>query len=328
MKVSIIVPIYNVEKSLYRCVDSILKQTLKDIEIILVDDGSSDKCPEICDKYQLIDERVKVIHKNNGGVSSARNAGLQIATGDYVGFVDSDDWIEEDMYEILLYLANKYEAQMVSCKFIDEVENEINNNERIVETEEECIYSGEKLYSAILNSKLMGGYACNKIFRRNMIEYYFDEELSQCEDHLFSVKYLSNVRCAVYTNRGLYHYQHRISRDCFSYDALKVNIMDAYEQLLNVYAECAPSLVDKVRLNALKIYLNYRARYRIMRDENVCFKEKIEEGIKRHFFSVLSSKVPLKSKINIILTFIAPKLVLKTKRKIIKRMNQNGYWEN
>ena len=97
-KVSIIVPVYKVEKYLRKCIDSIINQTLKDIEIILVDDGSPDNCGKICDEYAAKDTRIKVIHKENGGLSSARNAGMEVAEGEYIGFVDSDDWIESDMY--------------------------------------------------------------------------------------------------------------------------------------------------------------------------------------------------------------------------------------
>lgn len=100
-KVSIIVPIYNVEKYLHRCVDSIINQSYKDLEIILVDDESPDKCPEMCDEYAKQDSRVKVIHKKNGGLGYARNSGLEIATGEYVAFIDSDDYVEPDMVEKL-----------------------------------------------------------------------------------------------------------------------------------------------------------------------------------------------------------------------------------
>lgn len=100
-KVSVIVPIYNVEKYLDRCMESLLNQTLKDIEIIMVDDGSPDNCPQMCDNYAKKDERVKVVHKKNGGLSDARNAGLSIATGEYVAFVDSDDYQTVDVYEKL-----------------------------------------------------------------------------------------------------------------------------------------------------------------------------------------------------------------------------------
>ena len=111
-KISIIVPVYNVEKYLRKCVDSILNQTFKDFELILVDDGSIDTSGKICDEYNLKDNRIKVIHKENGGLSSARNAGLDIAQGEYIGFVDSDDWIELDMYEELYKICKENDTDV------------------------------------------------------------------------------------------------------------------------------------------------------------------------------------------------------------------------
>lgn len=109
-EISIIVPIYKTEKYLNRCVNSLINQTFKNFELILVDDGSPDACPVLCDKWGKRDTRIKVIHKKNGGLSSARNAGLNIAQGKYIGFVDSDDWIEPDMYELLYNAAEKYQT--------------------------------------------------------------------------------------------------------------------------------------------------------------------------------------------------------------------------
>ena len=112
-KISVIIPVYKVEKYLDRCVNSVLNQTLKDIEVILIDDGSPDGCPAMCEEYKKKDNRVRVIHKENGGLGYARNSGLEIATGEYIAFVDSDDFIEEDMYESLYSDAIKYNADVV-----------------------------------------------------------------------------------------------------------------------------------------------------------------------------------------------------------------------
>ena len=106
------------EKYLPKCIESIINQTYKNLEIILVDDGSPDNCGEICDKYALKDSRIKVIHKENGGLSDARNAGLDIATGDYVSFIDSDDYIHEKFYEILLNLITSNNADIAQCEFL------------------------------------------------------------------------------------------------------------------------------------------------------------------------------------------------------------------
>lgn len=112
--ISVIVPIYNVEKYLARCVDSIVNQTYKNLEIILVDDGSPDRCPQVCDDYAEKDSRIKVVHKKNGGLSDARNAGMAVATGEYISFIDSDDWIETSMFELLLNNIFQYDCE-ISC---------------------------------------------------------------------------------------------------------------------------------------------------------------------------------------------------------------------
>lgn len=113
--ISVIVPIYNVEKYLARCVDSIVNQTYKDFELILVDDGSPDNSGKICDEYAKKDSRIKVVHKKNGGLSDARNAGMAVATGEYISFIDSDDYVSDDFFECLLDVMNKKTAILLSA---------------------------------------------------------------------------------------------------------------------------------------------------------------------------------------------------------------------
>lgn len=127
LKISIIVPVYKVEPYIHKCVDSILAQTFKDFELILVDDGSPDNCGQICDEYAQKDSRVKVIHKENGGVSSARNVGIDTALGEYITFIDPDDIIEQNMYQVLFEHAIKYSADIVVCpiRSFNEVEGTI-----------------------------------------------------------------------------------------------------------------------------------------------------------------------------------------------------------
>ena len=128
--ISIIVPIYNVEKYLKKCIDSIINQTYKNLEIILVDDGSPDNCGKICDEYAKKDNRIKVIHKENGGVSSARNVGVENATGEYIGFVDSDDYIEKDMYEVLINNLKKENADISIISNYEVYKNKIIENKK------------------------------------------------------------------------------------------------------------------------------------------------------------------------------------------------------
>ena len=115
--ISVVVPIYNVEKYLHKSIESILNQTYRNLEIILVDDGGTDNCPAICDEFAKNDERIKVIHKKNGGLSDARNAGVEIASGEYIGFIDSDDYIKPDMYEKMLARLKETGADIVVCNY-------------------------------------------------------------------------------------------------------------------------------------------------------------------------------------------------------------------
>lgn len=168
-QISIIVPVYNVELYLQRCIDSILKQDFKDFELLLIDDGSTDKCSEICESYLQKDNRVKVIHKENGGLSSARNVGLEIAQGKYIGFVDSDDWISPYMYEKLYSFCEEEKLDMAICGVKQCYE----------EGKKETIYSkGKKrmimdrkaaLTELFVNSSF-GEEAWNKLYRNHVFE--------------------------------------------------------------------------------------------------------------------------------------------------------------
>ena len=162
-KISVIVPVYNVEKYLSKCIDSILSQTYKNLEIILVDDGSPDSSPKICDKYKERDNRIKVIHKKNGGLASARNAGMDIATGKYIGFVDSDDMIAEDMYEVLLENMIKSNAEIAVCYKTDILEN-LQTGKGIVEE----LNKTQALKKMVLGIEF-GSHACDKLFKREIL---------------------------------------------------------------------------------------------------------------------------------------------------------------
>lgn len=161
--ISVIVPIYKVELYLRQCVDSILAQTYQNLEIILVDDGSPDQCGALCDVYARQDPRVRVLHKQNGGLSDARNAGIDIATGEYIGFVDSDDWIMPDMYECLYQAAEKYHAEIVVCEYYECWSNRYYARHG----SENQIFRDEEGIRALLDLKF-GNYAWNKLYKREL----------------------------------------------------------------------------------------------------------------------------------------------------------------
>lgn len=173
---SIIIPVYNVEKYLNKCVDSVLNQTFTDFEVILVDDGSPDNCPAICDSYAEKDKRVRVIHKQNGGLICARKSGLEAARGDYIGFVDSDDWIEENMYELFADMIKKYSPDMVLSDFYFDSGKEIINSEQLFEQEFYDKKSlNEKLYPVMLFSGIYFKFGVNpccwsKVYKKELLK--------------------------------------------------------------------------------------------------------------------------------------------------------------
>jgi glycosyltransferase involved in cell wall biosynthesis len=206
MKVSIIIPVYKAEKYLPTCVDSVLSQTYKDLEVILIDDASPDKCGEICEEYAKKDERVKVIHKENEGVSKARNAGLEIATGDYVQFVDSDDYLEPNMTEKLVNAMEINQADMVLCGFY---EKNLNFQRASKADEEPGVYSKEVFLKNIMNNPYSFHYGVlwNKMFKGEALrELRFSSDMDFGEDFVFNLHYLRYVEKIAVIDDPLYYY--------------------------------------------------------------------------------------------------------------------------
>lgn len=165
--ISVIVPIYKVEKYLKRCVDSIINQTYKNLEILLVDDGSPDNSGKICDEYEKIDKRIKVIHKANGGLSDARNSALKIAKGDYIGFVDSDDYIKEDMFETLYKLSEENNADISIVSYYEMIEDRIISVRKSKEIQ--VMDKIEAIKELLLDTKIQS-YAWNKLFKKELFQ--------------------------------------------------------------------------------------------------------------------------------------------------------------
>ena len=200
-KVSIIVPIFNSEKWMKKCIDSIIEQSYKLIEIILVDDGSVDKSPEICDEYASKDERVHVIHKKNEGVSIARNTGIDIATGKYVKFVDSDDWIEKDCCEKLVNIMEKEKVDLVICGLNIFQDGKLLRNPHLDDKKIE-IKNDFKYYKYI--SKIFAS-PCNKLYKREKIKKKFEIKQSSGEDLIFNLNYLLETNKVYTTHYCLYN---------------------------------------------------------------------------------------------------------------------------
>ena len=203
-KISVIVPVYKVEKYLKKCIESIISQSYKNLEIILVDDGSPDNCGKICDEYIQKDKRIKVIHKKNGGLSSARNAGLNIATGDYIGFVDSDDWIEFDMYKKMIECILKQNVDVVQCGMILNYENS-EKKDFILNNIKNCHSPIESYLSDNIRPEV-----CNKLYKRSIIgTTRFNEDTKFGEDVEFNYFIFKKVKRFIEINFYGYNYLKR-----------------------------------------------------------------------------------------------------------------------
>ena len=260
-KVSIVVPIFNAEKYMSKCIDSILNQSLEDIEIILVNDGSTDNSAMIADNYKSKDLRVKVIHQENSGPSVARNNGIKLATGKYIGFLDSDDYIEKDMYKKLFSMADNKNIQVSMCAY-----KEIHiydDTSIVVKTKliENKVYYKEDICKEIIStfckSDNYGFYSLwNKIYLREWLiesEIKLDVNRDHGEDWWFNINVLSKIDSFIYTNEPLYNYIHVNENSLmFKYRENQFDlILDGRKKLLSIIPE---ELIDYEELNTRFIY--------------------------------------------------------------------------
>lgn len=225
--ISIIIPVYKVEPYLRQCVDSVLRQTYRDIEILLIDDGSPDRCGEICDEYAEKDVRVRVFHTENRGLSAARNLGLKESSGDYIGFVDSDDWIEPDMYEVLLRRIEETGADVSVCGLWHEF---IKSN-----TKSSCIEavydSNEAIYMLICGD--FKDLVMNKLWVRKLaVQFQFPE--GRVYEDIFTVyKVLQKTQKVAMVNKPLYHYRQRKGSIARTYPMQ--NLIDCWDAIHDRY---------------------------------------------------------------------------------------------
>uniref|UniRef100_UPI004057086A glycosyltransferase n=1 Tax=Agathobacter sp. TaxID=2021311 RepID=UPI004057086A len=231
-KISIIVPIYKVESYIRKCIDSIIAQTHKSLEIILVDDGSPDNCPAICDEYALIDERIKVIHQKNSGLSEARNAGIKNATGQYIGFVDSDDYIAPNMYEELLKLIEDAEADLAICNY--QYVNESGKNLFFISPMEDEIFDKENIFKKLEAGK--SHYyvtAWNKLYKRELFKDISFPKGKLHEDEFIVHEIFYKCNKVVTTSNTYYYYVQRA--DSIMSGKMSIKRLDAIEAVYNRY---------------------------------------------------------------------------------------------
>ena len=243
--ISVIVPIYNVEPYLSKCIDSIRNSTLQDMEIILVDDGSPDRCGQICDEYAAIDSRIRVIHKENGGISSARNVGLDIARGELIGFVDSDDWIEPDMYEFQYKNLMKEDADISVCGVY---EQRGNTESALGDTSLYAVVSGHDAIQIYLKDIVLGNATWNKLYRRKMFSQVRFPVGRIFEDSFIMPGLIDSASRVVYDLTPKYHYLRRAgSLSAQHYRPELRDYVDAFKTIYSYVGQRYPDLTDQAK---------------------------------------------------------------------------------
>ena len=277
-KISVIVPVYNAATFLERSIGSILNQTYSDLEILLIDDGSTDDSSVLCDEIARFDSRVRVIHKQNMGVSAARNDGLDLATGEYIAFVDSDDVIAPQMLETLHHLIIHHKADIAVCGY-----------ERISSQDAFRVERGNKtgafnkLYALcdFITSQGYCGFLCNKLFRRDLFQkptlLRLDQKIHLCEDLLMTCQLTDRANLIAYTEDKLYGYViHRSLAERQIMTEKAMTALAAHRQLIEVYRRNGLSDADSMYAYLLAVMLTYcnsEAVKKHFRQLLVCFRE-------------------------------------------------------
>ena len=264
--ISVIVPVYNVEKYLKRCVDSILNQDMKEIEIILVNDGSTDSSPSICDKYIKEDSRIKVIHKKNSRVAAARNDGIRVATGKYISFIDSDDWIESNMYKSMYEKAEEFNVDFIMC---DLSKKGVDKSYNVSQPISSGFYDKERIKNELFPCLIMFENIefpptisnCTCLFKREFLiknNIFYDEDIHYCEDSIFGSKAMYNANRFYYMkNKYFYNYFYNSNSTTSTYNK---NKWDSYikinEKMEKYFNKSDFDFSRQIKINMLYFTLN------------------------------------------------------------------------
>ncbi|HHX70707.1 MAG TPA: glycosyltransferase, partial [Gallicola sp.] len=257
-KISVIVPVYNVEKYIDRCINSLVNQTYPNLEIILVDDGSLDNSGEICDAYAKRYSNIKVIHKDNGGQSSARNEGLRVATGEYIGFVDSDDWILPDMYEHLYKILNEFNCELSMCQRLN-IRNE-HEAVRALASAKYNIFEGNKIMETYLTSDMLSVW--NKLYKKSLFDDNRFPEGKIHEEIYLLYKVLKRAKRIIISKSQKYCYF--LSETSTTRSPLNLkdfNMIQEWEKVIEDVKINYPKLKEKAYIRLYISYFNLINKY-------------------------------------------------------------------
>jgi glycosyltransferase involved in cell wall biosynthesis len=284
-KVSVVVPIYKVEKYLRRCVESILNQTYSDLEIILVDDGSPDNCGIIADQYANLDSRIMVAHKENGGLSDARNYGMRYVTGEYTLFVDSDDWLEANMVEELVRASTKYQADIVQTAFYYAYDHYLLFDNRVYSKGSSSVILNNKTAMAelVINERVKN-FAWGKLYKTKIIHDITFEKGVLFEDVFWAHKVMQRVKTFVSINSPFYYYYQREDSIVSNYSLRNLDIIRGLKERHLFIEKYYRDLTDesyKVILKTNLIHYNLLLRNK-EKDSGGLFRREIKHYIKNN----------------------------------------------
>lgn len=303
-EVSVIVPVYKVERYLNQCVQSILDQSFEDLEVILIDDGSPDRCPAMCDEWAKRDSRVTVLHQKNGGASSARNAGLRVAQGEYIGFVDSDDWIEPGMYGSMYKLITANDADMVIC----EMQRQEKKNKSMAEKVE--LWDQKKCLDHFFRVNGEEDTHCiwNRLIKKEILEDFSFIEGKMNEDVHACYCFAARCKKAVYTNVPYYHYTFNVNGVTNNqFTIRKLDLLDMWDGVEDLVASEFPDYIKVCKLNMARARFTLLTRmyvdgYDRNSKELKRIKEMLKKEVKKELWNLLKWKMPLSRKI--LMTFL------------------------
>lgn len=285
--ISIIMPMYNVEKYIEKALDSLQKQTYKNLEILIINDGSTDNSLNIANTYANKDNRIKILSKTNGGVSSARNLGLKVSTGEYITFVDPDDWVEDNYVEHLYNILIENEAELSLCSFISHKPKRIKVKQKRLKLE--TFSPNEAIREFLLINKLFPGIAC-KLLKRNLVEgMFFDETIFYGEDSQFMYEYTRKCTRIISSNQKLYHYIKRSSS--ITHMSFNSKLMTVFNFIDNqIRLESNTEL--KSYCESYKFLLSVEMYYRLKKAKqlNTVYSTQLLDNLERNYPSFLIHK--------------------------------------
>lgn len=318
--ISVIVPVYNVEKYLERCVKSIAAQTYKDLEILLIDDGSTDKSGKMCDDFKQTDSRIKAFHKQNGGLSDARNYGIEHSAGEFISFVDSDDYIDEKMLETLHRLITENDADLAVCSAMDVFEGkEVTQVKEIKEFNLNKVES----YKYMLRGDGIPS-ACNKLYKRQTVGNVRFPVGKLYEDGFFTPQILKRVEKTAVTSKPMYYYFRRAdSITTKPFRKGDLDVIEAYDKCVKQVKELCPEALPYAEFRYRNAYFNVLDKM-LMRDDckEIPEYKQVVKYLKKHTVQIV--KDPGFGKMRkiaaVALKFSVPlyKKILLTKQKIYK----------